>query len=94
MNLNQKIRLSRKRIEKIREKFNESKNRFSKSKIKEIRRILYKIKKQKNLATPEIKEIEINLLELEKNVLNQESIIIMMILNVEEQEMLKICLIY
>ena len=87
MNLNQKIRLSRKRIEKIREKFNESKNRFSKSKIKEIRRILYKIKKQKNLATPEIKEIEINLLELEKNVLNQESIIIMMILNVEEQEM-------
>ena len=87
MNLNQKIRLSRKRIKKIREKFNESKNRFSKSKIKEIRRILYKIKKQKNLSTPEIKEIEINLLELEKNVLNQESIIIMMILNVEEQEM-------
>ena len=57
MNLNQKIRLSRKRIEKIREKFNESKNRFSKSKIKEIRRILYKIKKQKNLSTPEIKDI-------------------------------------
>ena len=67
MNLNQKISLSRKRIEKIREKFNESKNRFSKSKIKEIRRNLYKIKKQKNLSTPEIKEIEINLLDLEKN---------------------------
>ena len=62
-----KINFSKKRTEKIREKFNESRNRFSKSKIKEIRRNLYKIKKQKNLSTPEIKEIEKNLLELENN---------------------------
>ena len=49
-------------IEKIRKKFNESRNRF-KSKIKEIRRYLYDIENKKNLSTTKIKEIEKNLLE-------------------------------
>ena len=40
--------------------------RFSKPEIKEVRRNLYKIKKQENLSTPKVKEIENNLLELEK----------------------------
>ena len=54
-------------IEKIKKKINESRNRFSKSKIKQIRRNLYEIGNKNNLSTPEIKEIETNLLELEKN---------------------------
>ena len=45
-------------IEKIRKKFNESRDRFFKSKIKEIRRNLYEIENNNNLSTPEIKEIE------------------------------------
>ena len=55
------------RIVKIRKKFNESRNKFSKSKINEIRRNLHKIKSEKNLFEPKIKEIEGNLTELEKN---------------------------
>ena len=54
-------------IKNIRKKFTESRGRFSKSKIKEIRRNLYEIENKNNLSTPEIKEIEKNLLELEKN---------------------------
>ena len=45
-------------IEKIRKKINESRDRFFKSKIKEIRRNLYEIETNNNLSTPEIKEIE------------------------------------
>ena len=44
-------------IEKIRKKFNESRYRFSKSKIKEIRRNLYEIEDKNNLSTSEIKEL-------------------------------------
>ena len=40
-----------------------------KSKINEIRRNLYEIENKNNLSTPEIKEIEKNLLKLEKNFL-------------------------
>ena len=40
--------------------------RFSKSKINEFRKSLYNIKNQKNVSTPEIKETEKNLFELEK----------------------------
>ena len=40
-----------------------------KSKINEIRRNLYEIENKNNLSTLEIKEIEKNLLELEKNFL-------------------------
>ena len=38
-------------IEKIRKKFNESRERFSKSKIKEITRNLYEIENKNNLST-------------------------------------------
>ena len=50
----------------IREKFNELRDSFLKSKIKEIRKDLYRRENKKKIATPEIKEIEENL-ELEKN---------------------------
>ena len=54
-------------IEKIRKRCNESRDRFFKSKIKEVRRNLYEIENINNLFTLEIKEIEKNLLKLEKN---------------------------
>ena len=47
-------------IEKI-----DSWDRFSKTKVKEIRRNLNETENKNNLSTPEIKEIEKNLLELE-----------------------------
>ena len=50
----------------IREKFNELWDSFFKSKIKEIRKDLYRRENKKKISTPEIKEIEENL-ELEKN---------------------------
>ena len=62
-----KINFSKPRIGKIRKEFNESRHKFSKSKINEIRRNLYEIENEKNLFAPKIKEIEINLLELEEN---------------------------
>ena len=62
-----KIILFRPRIEKIRKEFNESRHKFSKSKISEIRRNLYAIENKKNLFAPKMKEIERNLLELEEN---------------------------
>ena len=52
-----KIIFSRPRIEKIREKINESKHEFSKSKINEIRRNLFERKSKKNFSAPKIKEI-------------------------------------
>ena len=53
-----KVSLSKKRIKRIGEKFNELKDRFSKPEMKEIRRNLCKTSKQKNLSTSKIKEIE------------------------------------
>ena len=53
-----KISLSKKRIKKIREKFNELRDGFSKLKIKEIRRNLFEIKNKKNSSTSKTKEIE------------------------------------
>ena len=64
---NPKINFPKARIEKIRKGFNESKHKFSKSEINEIRRSLYKIENENNLLAPKIKEIERNLLELEEN---------------------------
>ena len=58
---------SKPRIEKTRKEFNESRYKFFKSKINEIRRNLYEIENEKNLLAPKIKEIERNLLELEEN---------------------------
>ena len=55
------------RIENIRREFNKSRYKFSKLKIKEIRKNLYKIKNEKNLSDSKIKEIERNLTELEEN---------------------------
>ena len=60
-----KISLCKRWIKDIKEKFNESRYKFSKSKINKIRRSLYDIKKLKNLFGSKIKEIEKNLLELE-----------------------------
>ena len=62
-----KISLSKKRIKDIKGKFNESRYKFSKSKVNEIRRSLYDIKNPKNFFGSKIKEIEKNLPELEKN---------------------------
>ena len=64
-----KISFSKARIEEIREEFNESRHKFFKLKIKEIRENLYKIEKGTNLSESEIKEIEKNLTELEENLL-------------------------
>ena len=55
------------RIEKIIREFNESKHKFSKSKIMEIRRNLYEIKNKTNLFALRMKEIEERLDELERN---------------------------
>ena len=54
------------RIEKIRREFNESRHKFSKLKINEIRRNLYETENGKNLFTSKIKEIERNLTKLEE----------------------------
>ena len=62
-----KIILSKKKKREIKQNFSELRYGFSKSKINEFRRSPYKIKNQKNLSTPEIKETEKNLLELEKS---------------------------
>ena len=64
---NQKKNFFKARIEKTRKEFNESRHKFSKSKINEIRKNLYEIENEKNLFTSKIKEIERNLTELEEN---------------------------
>ena len=51
----------------IREEFNESRYKFFKLKIKEIRKKLYEIKNEKKPSKSKIKEIERNLTELEEN---------------------------
>ena len=81
---NPKINFSKARIEKIRKEFNESRHKFSKSKINEIRRNLYEIESETNLFESKIKEIERNVAELEENLLKQKSVMIMMILNIME----------
>ena len=63
----------------IREKFNELRDSFLKSKIKEIRKDLYRRENKKKIATPEIKEIEENL-ELANSAL------ITIILNIKVKE--------
>ena len=55
------------RIEKIRKEFDESRYRFSKLKIKEIRKNLYEIENEKNPSESKIKEIERNLTDIEEN---------------------------
>ena len=62
-----KINFSMPRIEEVRKESNESRYKFSKSKINEIRRNLYDLENKKNLSAPKIKDIEKNLLKLEKN---------------------------
>ena len=54
-------------VEKIRKEFNESRHKFSKAKIKDIRRNLYEIRNKKHLFALRMKEIEKSLDELEKN---------------------------
>ena len=56
-----KTNFSNARIEKIRKEFIESRHKFSKLKIKEIRENLYKIENEKSLSESKIKEIEKNL---------------------------------
>ena len=55
------------RIKKIREDLNKLRDRFLKSKIKEVRRNLYEIENKNNLFKSKIKEIEQNLVELEES---------------------------
>ena len=63
-----KTSFSKKEIEGIRKDVNKSRHIFSKSKIKQIRKSLYDIKKTpKNLSKLKIKEIQKNLLEFEKS---------------------------
>ena len=54
-------------IEEIRKQFNESRHKFSKSKINEIRRNLYEIENEKSLFKSKIKGIEKNLTGLEED---------------------------
>ena len=54
-------------IEKIRKEFNKSRHKFSKLKIKEIRKTLYQIENEKSLSELKVNEIERNLTELEEN---------------------------
>ena len=61
-----KINFSKQRIANIGRKFNELRCRFSKSKIKQIRRNLHE-KENENHFTPKIKEIEKFFLEFTKN---------------------------
>ena len=79
-----KIIFFKPRLEKIREIIKEIRRKFSKSKINKIRRNLYGIENEKNISAQKIKEIEKNLLELEKIFFNQKRIMIMMILNIKE----------
>ena len=58
---------SKAKIEKIRKEYNESRYKFSKLKIKEIRENLYKIGNEKNLSETKIKEIKKSFNELEEN---------------------------
>ena len=51
----------------MRKEFNESRYKFSKLKIKEIRKNLYEIENEKNPSESKIKEIERNLTKLEEN---------------------------
>ena len=53
-----KITSSKSRIERIRKGFNESRYKFSKAKINEIRRSAYQIENEKNLFVPKIKEMK------------------------------------
>ena len=62
-----KTNFSEARIEKIRKEFNESRYKFPKLKIKEIRINLHEIENKKNLSESKVKEIERNLTELEEN---------------------------
>ena len=62
-----KASFSKAKTEKIRKEFNESRYKFSKLKVKEIRENLYEMENEKNLSESKIKEIEKNLTELEKN---------------------------
>ena len=62
-----KINCLKQRIKEIREEFNELRDRFSKPKIKWIRRSLYEIENKIYFSTPKIKEIERNLLELKES---------------------------
>ena len=55
------------RIKKIREGFRKLRDRFLKTKIKEIRRNLQETENKKNLSKSKIKEIEQNLIELEES---------------------------
>ena len=80
----QKANFSKATIEKVREKFNESRHKFSKSKINEIRRNLYEIENEKSRFESKIKNIARNLTELEENLFKTKSIMIMMMLNIEE----------
>ena len=49
-----KINFSKSRIGEIRKKFNESRYKFSQSKINKIIRNLYEIENEKNLSAPKI----------------------------------------
>ena len=65
--------------------FNDSRHKFSKSKINKIRKDFYEIENKKDLSASRLKQIKENLLELEKKIfLNQKSIMIMMIMNSKE----------
>ena len=62
------------RLKKIREDLNKSRHKFSKPKIKDIRKNLYEIENKKNLSTQKIKEIE-------KSLSKPKKYMIMMMLN-------------
>ena len=64
---------SKARIKKLEKEFIESRHKFSKSKINEIKRNLYEIENEKNLFVSKINETRRNLLELEENLFKPEN---------------------
>ena len=63
-----KTNFSEAKIDKFRKEFNESRHKFSKSQINEIRKNLYEIESENNLFESTIKDTEIILTELEENI--------------------------
>ena len=62
-----KIRINKKKLEEIKNDFNELRHKFSKKEIDKYRKAFYVIKNYKHLSTSEIEEARKNLIELRKS---------------------------
>ena len=62
-----KIRINKKKLEEIRNKFYELRHKFSKKEVDKYRKAFYDIKNYRHLSTSEIEEARKNLIELRKS---------------------------